>query len=64
MYFYDNILKNASGYLNKKFLIAFEIGYEQGNSVRDLAYKYLDNIDVLIEKDYSSKDRFVFIISK
>lgn len=64
LYFYDNILKNASGYLNNKFLIAFEIGYEQGNSVRDLAYKYLDNIDILIEKDYSGKDRFVFIISK
>lgn len=64
LYFYDNILKNASRYLKKKFLIAFEIGYEQGNSVRNLAYKYLDNIDVLIEKDYSGKDRFVFIMSK
>lgn len=64
LYFYDNILKNARGYLNNKFLIGFEIGYEQGNSVKDLAYKYFDNIDVLIEKDYSGKDRFVFIISK
>lgn len=64
LYFYDNILKNASRYLNNKFLIAFEIGCEQGDCVRNLAYKYLNNIDVLIEKDYSGKDRFVFVMSK
>ena len=32
-------------HLNDKFLIAFEIGYEQGEDVKNLAYKYLDNID-------------------
>lgn len=64
LYFYDKILKGCSNYLNNKFLIAFEIGYEQGDAVRELAYKYLDNIDVRVEKDYSGKDRFVFINSK
>jgi release factor glutamine methyltransferase len=51
-------------YLNNKFLIAFEIGYEQGEDVKKLAYKYLDNTVVSVEKDYSGKDRFVFIYSK
>lgn len=64
LYFYDNILKNARRYLKNKFLIAFEIGCEQGASVKNLAYKYLRDIDVLIEKDYSGKDRFVFIMGK
>ena len=62
MYFYKNILEQASNYLEDKFLIAFEIGYTQGNKVSDLAYKYLgENINVSVEKDYSDKDRFVFI---
>lgn len=62
MYFYKNILEQASNYLEDKFLIAFEIGYTQGNKVRNLAYKYLgEDINVSVEKDYSDKDRFVFI---
>jgi len=64
LYFYDKILRECSNYLKDKFIIAFEIGYMQGDSVRKLAYKYMDNIDVFLEKDYSDKDRFVFIISK
>jgi len=64
LYFYDRILSECSNYLKDKFLIAFEIGYEQGDAVRDLAYKYLDNIEVAVQKDYSDKDRFVFISSK
>lgn len=64
LYFYDKILRECSSYLNDKFLIAFEIGYEQGEDIKNLAYKYLDNINVSIEKDYSNKDRFVFISSK
>ena len=50
--------------MNDKFLIAFEIGYTQGDAIKELAQKYLKNIDVWIEKDYSDKDRFVFIKSK
>lgn len=64
LYFYDKILRECKECLNDKFLIAFEIGYKQGSDIKELAYKYLDNINVSIEKDYSSKDRFVFISSK
>lgn len=64
LYFYKKILEKASKYLNDKFLIAFEIGYEQGEDIKNLAYKYLQDIEVAVEKDYSDKDRFVFIYSK
>lgn len=64
LYFYDKILSKCKEYLNDKFLIAFEIGYKQGEDVKNLAYKYLDNVNVMVEKDYSGKDRFVFISSK
>lgn len=61
LYFYEEILKNIKNYLQEKYLIAFEIGYLQGDKVAQLAHKYLDNIKVSIEKDYTDKTRFVFI---
>jgi len=64
LYFYDKILRECINYLKDKFIIAFEIGYKQGDSVRELVYKYLENVDVTIEKDYNDRDRFVFIVSK
>ena len=61
LYFYEKILSECSNYLNNKFIIAFEIGYKQGLLIEELANKYLDNVSVTIQKDYSNKDRFVFI---
>lgn len=61
LYFYDKILRECKDYLNDKFIIAFEIGYKQGLLISELANKYLDNVNVIIGKDYSDKDRFVFI---
>ena len=62
LYFYEEILKNCKKYLNNKFMIAFEIGYTQGDRIRDFALKYLGDVSVSIEKDLSGRDRFVFII--
>lgn len=62
LYFYDKILSECESYLNEKFIIAFEIGYKQSLDIKNMAYKYLDNIDVITEKDYSDKDRYVFIV--
>ncbi len=64
LYFYRKILESASSYLKDKFFIAFEIGCMQGEAVKQLAYDYLDDIDVKVEKDYSGRDRFVFIMKK
>ena len=63
LYFYRKILESIKNYLNDRFIIAFEIGEFQGEDVKNMAYLYLDNIDVFVEKDYSGRDRFVFIIS-
>lgn len=64
LYFYDKILRECKDYLNDKFIIAFEMGYSQGEVIRELVMKYLSNVNVIVEKDYSDKDRFVFIMSK
>ena len=62
LYYYNEILKNCSNYLNDKYLLCFEIGYLQGDSIKKNAFKYLGNdINISIEKDYSNKDRYLFI---
>lgn len=63
LYFYEEILKKCKYYLNDKFLIAFEIGYTQGERIKEMALKCLGDVSVSIEKDLSGRDRFVFINS-
>ena len=62
LYFYQNILENAKKYLNDKYIIAFEIGYWQGNIIKEYALNYFSDSTILIEKDYTDRDRFIFII--
>ena len=62
LYFYRKILEKASNYLSDQFLIAFEIGERQGEAIKNMAHQYLDDVSVKIEKYYSGRDRFVFII--
>lgn len=61
LYFYDKIIKDSSKYLNDKFIMAFEIGYKQGEDIVKIVNKYYKDINISVEKDYSSRDRFVFI---
>lgn len=63
LYFYEEIIKNSSNYLNDKNIIAFEIGYLQANEIKKMAHKYYPNSNIIIEKDMQGKDRFVFIIN-
>lgn len=59
--FYDKIIKDSSKYLNDKFIMAFEIGYKQGKDITKIVNKYYKDINMSVEKDYSGRDRFVFI---
>lgn len=62
--FYDKILSNITNYLKKNFIIAFEIGYTQANDISNLANKYLKNINLTVEKDFSGRDRYIFITNE
>ena len=64
LYYYEEILKNASIYLEGKYLIAFEIGYLQGNKIKEIGKKYFPKSTIKIEQDLSGKDRFIFIYNK
>lgn len=61
LYFYDKIIKDSSKYLNDKFIMAFEIGYKQGEDIVKIVNKYYKDTNISVEKDYSGRDRFVFI---
>lgn len=61
IYYYNEILKNASNFLLNSSIIAFEIGHTQGELISSMAHQYFPNSEVLIEKDLQDKERFVFI---
>lgn len=64
LFFYKEIIKNSKRYLKEKNLLAFEIGQTQGEKLKDYALKYFPNSKVLIEKDLTGCDRFLFIINE
>ncbi len=64
LYFYEIIIKNAKKFLNDKFLIAFEIGWWQGNLIYDIAKSYFNDSVIKIEKDLIGRDRYLFIINE
>ena len=55
------ILKEASKYLEEKFIIAFEIGETQGQEIIDIAKNYFPKAKIVLEQDLQHFDRFVFI---
>lgn len=61
---YCKILSNITKNLKDNFLIAFEIGYDQKEEIINLANKFLDNIDIICQKDLQKRDRMIFIMNK
>lgn len=61
LYYYEKILENCNKYLNNKSMIVFEIGYKQGQWIKNMSEKFFPQGLFILEKDMSEKDRFVFI---
>ena len=64
LYFYKKIIDNIPYITKDKYLVCFEIGYTQSTAIVDYANKVLKDINISVEKDYSNKDRFIFITSE
>lgn len=64
LYFYKKIIDNIPYITKDKYLVCFEIGYTQATDIVKYAQNHLQNINITIEKDYSNKDRFIFITSE
>lgn len=59
--YYERILSTIEKNLKEKYLIAFEIGEKQAQSIIDIANKYLNNITITVKKDQYDRDRMLFI---
>lgn len=59
--FYEKII-NITPNLPK--LIAFEIGMTQANEISKFAKSKFPNADILVEKDLTGRDRYIFIENK
>ena len=58
---YRSILKYINKYLKDDYLIAFEIGYLEGEKLKELIKETIPNSRVTIKKDLSAKDRMLFV---
>ena len=57
--FYRRIIEEASKYLTEKGWLVFEIGYNQGNAVKE-QMQQAGFCDVVVKKDYAGLDRVVY----
>lgn len=64
LYFYKRIIDNIPYITKEKYLVCFEIGQYQSTDIVDYAKKHLDNINISVHKDYSDKERFIFITNE
>lgn len=59
--FYREIFMNAKQILKPKALLAFEIGWNQGDVLKELALEFFPDAEVSVKKDYNDLDRMLFI---
>lgn len=59
--FYREIFANVDQIINEKALLAFEIGWNQGEVLSKLAKSSFPNAEVSVKKDYNGLDRMLFI---
>lgn len=62
--FYEKIIKESVNWTNNKSILAFEIGYKQGDYLIEYARRYYPNAIINVDKDLSNRDRYLIIINK
>ena len=61
LYFYDKLLKDIHKVINDRCFIAFEMGWDQGNNLKNLVKSYLPDSQIIIKKDINNKERMMLI---
>ncbi len=65
LYYYKEIIKNVKKNLNKKYILAFEIGCNQKDELERYTKTYFNNHEkIIFKKDYNDKYRYLFIINE
>ena len=62
--FYERVLQDYQKIVNDEFIIAFEIGEEQEETLTKLVNKYCKGCSFYFEKDMYNKTRFLYIKGK
>ncbi len=62
LFYYKEIIKNIKQIINKNHIIAFEIGENQGNKIKEIIKKELPQDKIIIKKDHNNYDRYIFAI--
>ncbi|EGQ26667.1 protein-(glutamine-N5) methyltransferase [Sporosarcina newyorkensis 2681] len=60
LYFYRRLAKRLAPLMNKRALIGFEIGYQQGEKVQQFLQKAFPEANIDIVQDINKKDRMIF----
>jgi len=60
-FFYQEIIRQSCFFLNKKFLLILEIGYQQEKNIIKLIIDYFPKAKVSIFKDYENRSRVISI---
>lgn len=63
LYFYEKIIQQSKNNLNKKNIIAFEIGMNQSKKIVKIAKKEYPKAKIIIKKDLNNFDRYIFIFN-
>lgn len=61
LYYYRKIMEDCKKVLNDNGSIVFEIGYDQGEKIKELAKEILVDYKIEVKKDISNNDRIVVI---
>lgn len=61
LYFYRKIFEKARMVLNQRFMMAFEMGFDQKDDLVALAKHYFPDAKIEVLKDLNQKDRMLFI---
>lgn len=64
LYFYKVILEKTKNFLNKKNIIAFEIGYNQADEIESIVKKYYPNSQIIKKNDLNGYNRYIYIINE
>lgn len=59
--FYRDVFEKADQVLNEHAFLAFEMGWDQGKALTELAKQYFPNAKITVHKDMSQKDRMLTI---
>lgn len=59
--FYRSIFEDAPKVLKEKAFMAFEMGYDQGEALSNLAKEYFPEAKIEVIQDLSRKDRMLFV---